>query len=355
MSLFSNVLPIAAVLLCTASAVNARAQTGTPVQVDQPFELAAGELARSYLLDDSLGAIRTQTRQIRARQARIRDTAASRGLPLVESTLSIADERLSAPLKLRDRGLPPGMRIAPSTARRINTYFSGSVHSAESGPGSSDLTTGGVTVGADYSFDESLLVGMAITRMHGDHSSGNAVAAYLSLEPVERIFLDLSASSGSYASRATLVEPYTRAVASGQSRGYSVQLSHSQHLGDWSVSPFSRYEWIETEGQSLASPLWSVGQQSLSIFSIGGLITTSVGTPLGTVHPRLLLELQHESMIPGGVGLAPTRARQGLVGLGLTTRLSREVSAFAESRLRQEQGLTVSSEKRALVGLRMRF
>jgi len=60
-------------------------------------------------------------------------------------------------------------------------------------------------------------------------------------------------------------------------------------------------------------------------------------------------------MIPGGVGLAPTRARQGLVGLGLTTRLSREVSAFAESRLRQEQGLNVSSEKRALVGLRMRF
>jgi len=346
---FRDALPLLVLLVAAGTGGEVRAQA------DPSFELAASELARSYLFDDSIGAIRSQTRQIRARQLRVRETNGIRGLPLVESTLSIADERLSAPLKLRDRGLPPGMRIAPSATRRINTYFSGHLHSAEAGPGSSDLTTSGVTMGADYAFDEALLVGMAITRMHGDHSNGNAVAAYLSVEPVDQIFLDLSASSGSYASRATLAEPYLRSAASGQSRGYSVQLSHSRRLGDWSVSPFSRYEWIETEGQSLTSPLWSVGQQSLSTFSIGGLITTSVGTPLGTVHPRLLLELQRESTAPGGVGLAPTRARQGLVGLGLTTRLSREVSAFAESRLRQEQGLNVSSEKRALVGLRMRF
>ena len=344
---FRHALPSLVFLLFTGVGSEGRAQTSPS------FETAATALARSY--DDSLGAIRSQTRQIRARQLRIRESATTRGPALIESSLSIADERLSAPLKLRDRGLPAGLNIAPSATRRINTYFSGSLYSAETGPGSSDLTTSGVTMGADYAFDESLLLGLAITRMHGDHSSGNAVAAYLSVEPVDEVFLDFSASSGTYGSRATGIEPRSKALAKGNARGYSVQLSHARTFGDWSVAPFSRYEWIETESQALSSTFWSVGQQSQSTFSIGGLITTSVGTPLGTFHPRLLLELQREATNPGGVGLAPTRARQGLVGLGLTTRLSREVSAFAESRLRQEQGLTAASEKRALVGLRMRF
>lgn len=344
---FRHALPTVVLLLSTALGSEALAQA-------QPsFETAATALARSY--EDSLGAIRSQTRQIRARQLRIRESAATRGPALIESTVSIADERLSAPLRLRDRGLPAGLSIAPSTTRRINTYFSGNLRSAVTGAGGSDLTTNGVTMGADYAFDESLLVGLAISRMHGDHSSGNAVAAYVSVEPLDEVFLDFSASSGAYGSRASGIEPQSKALARGSTRGYSVQLSHARTFGDWSLAPFSRYEWIETDSQALTSTFWSVRQQSQATFSIGGLITTSVGTPLGTLYPRLLLELQREATSPGGVGLAPTRARQGLVGLGLTTRLSREVSAFAESRVRQEQGLTAASEKRALVGLRMRF
>ena len=57
----------------------------------------------------------------------------------------------------------------------------------------------------------------------------------------------------------------------------------------------------------------------------------------------------------GPVRVVGTGLLGASVGLGLTTRLTREVSAFAESRLRQEQGASDASEKRALVGLRMRF
>lgn len=345
-----HVLPSLALAFLAGFATDGLAQQLTP-----SFEQAASELARSYLFEDSAGAIHTQARQIRARQLRFREAQKSRGLPRLESTVSIADERLSVPLSLRDRGLPADRILAPSRAGRVNTYFSGSLYSAQTTPGHTDLTTGGVTMGADYVLDESLLVGLAITRMHGDHSSGSAVAAYVSLEPIDAVFLDLSASHGAYGSRTDRLEPGSRALASGTARGYSVQLSHSRQFGDWSISPFSRYEWVESEGQALSSTFWSVGLQNQATFSIGGLITTSLSTPLGTVYPRLLLELQREAVAAGSVGLAPTRARQGLVGLGLTTRLSREVSAFAESRLRQEQGPNVASEKRALVGLRMRF
>ena len=350
MRLFRHVLPLLSLLACASFSTDGMAQAS------QSFEHAAAAIARSHLLGDSISAMRTQSSQIRARQLRVREARRLNGLPLVDSTLTLADDRLSAPLKLRDRGLPPGVSIAPSATLRVNSYVAGSLYSSEADADSSDLTTGGVTVGADYGFDESLLFGLAVTRMQGDHSSGNAVAAYLSLEPIDEVFLDLSASSGSYASRARVVEPvWHRAMVGGQSRGYSVQLTHSRHYGDWSISPFSRYEWVETEARLSSTGSVGLGQQYQSLFSIGGLITTSVSTPIGTVHPRLLLELQRESTVPGGLGLAPTRARQGLVGVGLTTRLTREVSAFAESRLRPEQGAPDASEKRALVGLRMRF
>lgn len=348
---FRHLLPVLTLLACAGY------DAGGEARAAPTFEQAAAEIAHSHLLVDSIDALRNQGSQIRARQLRVREARTLNGLPRVDSTLSIADDRLSAPLKFRDRGLPPGVSIAPSAIRRVNTYLAGNLHSAEASADGSDLTTGGVTIGADYGIDESTLFGMAVTRMQGDHSSGNAVAAYLSLEPVDEIFLDLSASAGTYASRASLAEPtWHRAVVGGQSRGYSVQLTHSRRFGDWAISPFSRYEWIETGARfGPAGSVGLAGERCQATFSIGGLVTTSVGTPLGTFHPRLLFEMQRESTTPGGLGLAPTRARQGLVGLGLTTRLTREVSAFAESRLRQEQGASDASEKRALVGLRMRF
>ena len=347
---FRHFLSLLSLLACASHSADGKAQAS------QPFEHAAAEIARGHLFGDSFEALRTKRSQIRARQLRVREAAAHSGLPLIDSSLSIADERLSVPLKFRDRSLPPGMRIAPSSVRRVNTYVAGSLYSAEAGRDTSDLTTAGVTVGADYGFDESLLFGLAVTRMQADQSSGQAVAAYMSLEPIDEVFLDLSASTGSYASRASILEPvWHRAMVGGQSQSYSVQLSHSSYFGDWAISPFSRYEWTGTEARLGPGGSVGLGRQNQSTFSVGGLVTTSVSTPMGTFHPRLLLELQREATGPGGLGLAPSRARQGLVGVGLTTRLSREVSAFAESRLRQEQGPNDASEKRALVGLRMRF
>lgn len=324
-------------------------------RAEPPLALAVADTAVSYLFDDSVGALRTQASQIRARQLRVRQTSASRSLPLIDSTVSISDERRSAPLKARDRGLPAGLRIAPNTAGRVNTYFSGRIHSGEASEGGRDLTTRGVTIGADYSFDDNFLIGLAVTRMHGDYSRGNALAAYLSLEPIDELFFDFSAASGSYSARAFGESAFSNAFATGQSRGYSFQFSHSRHYGDWSIAPFSRYEWIETDGQVLVGGFGRPAYHSQWTVAIGGLVTTRLGTPLGTLHPSLLLELQRETTTPTGVASPPVRARQGLVGLGLTTRLSREVSAFAESRLRQEQGSTPASEKRALLGLRMLF
>lgn len=348
---FRHFLSLLSALACAGFSADGNAQA------DQAFEQAAAEIARNHLFGDSIGALRTQSSQIRARQLRVREAGRQNSLPLVDSTLSISDDRLSAPLKLRDRGLAPGVRLAPSATRRVNTYVAGNLYSSAAGHDASDLTTSGVTIGADYSFDESMLFGLAVTRMQGDNSNGSAVAAYLSLEPIDEVYLDVSASSGSYASRTRVLEPvWHRASVTGQSRGYSVQLTHSRRFGDWAISPFSRYEWNETDARFGPGDGVGLGQQYQSLFSIGGLVTTSLGTPIGTVHPRLLLELQRESTVPGSVGLMPTRARQGLVGVGLTTRLTREVSAFAESRLRQEQGAPdAASEKRALVGLRMRF
>ncbi len=325
----------------------------TTAQADTSLDLAAA--ARGYLFGDSTIGLRNQSGQIRSRQQRIRQTPTTKGVPQVESTLSISNERMAAPLQVRDSGLPPGMPIAPSSAGRVNGYFTGHLHSSMAAPGRADLSTGGVTFGADYEVDENVLFGLATTRLQNDNSRGQAVAAYTSIQAIEAIHVDMNVSMGSYGSRAADTAAAASAAAEGQARGYSVQVSHPREIGDWSVTPFSRYERIDAAGSVDVLPGSLLGRQSLSTYALGGLLSTAVGTPLGTIRPQLLLELQHERTEPVALGAAPLRATQGLVGMGMTTRLTREMSAFAESRLRQEQGGANGSEKRALVGLRLLF
>jgi hypothetical protein len=322
-------------------------------QADTSVDLAAA--ARGYLFGDGTIGLRNQSGQIRSRQQRIRQRPVTRQVPLIESTVSISNERMAAPLQVRDSGLPPGTRIAPSSARRVNSYFTGHLHSSMAASGGADLSTGGVTFGADYEVDDNLLFGLATTRLQNDNSRGQAVAAYTSIQAIEAIYVDMNVSIGRYGSRAADTAAAASAAAEGLAQGYSVQVSHPRDIGDWSVTPFSRYERIDAAGSVDALPGSLPDRQSLSTYALGGLLTTAIGTPLGTIRPQLLVELQHERTLPAAVGVSSVRATQGLVGIGMTTRMTREMSAFAESRLRQEQGGTNGSEKRALVGLRLLF
>lgn len=314
---------------------------------------ARAEPARDVLLADGTLGLKQQSAQVRTRLQRVRRAPRGQAVPLVESTMSIADERLAAPLRVRDSNPRQASQIAPSSARRVNTYFAGHLQTTAAAPGRGDLHTGGATLGADYVVDDDWIVGVATTRLQSEGSRGQAVIAYASVQPVPAIHVDATVATGHYASRAADTAAAASAAADGVARGYSVQVSHLRQLGEWSVMPFGRYERVEATAEPEASTADAGSLQSQSTVSIGGLVTTAVGTPLGTVQPQLLFELQRERILPGAAGAAPVHATQGLVGMAMTTRVSRELSAFAESRLRQEPG--GGGEKRAMVGLRLLF
>ncbi|MGE0310438.1 MAG: autotransporter outer membrane beta-barrel domain-containing protein [Lautropia sp.] len=342
---------IAAVALPAAAqdAVLAAAKTASLSESPIPSLDAPGTL-----LDDVGTGLKVRSAQTRARQARLNDTQSTRLLPRFESGLTITDDQKSAPLRPNERpGVAPG-KLAPNSIGRVNSYLTGDLHSSQKIDNAAGLSTSALTLGADYRFDEYLLVGLAASRLQTAHTAGSTFSAYTSIQPFDALFVDVEMSWGAHRTRlgdepaSALLEPEHEAT--GTSRGVSLQVHHPGRVGSWRVAPFSRYETIETAFET-ADGVRTGSTQTLSAVAIGSTLGTTVGTPLGTMRPQLLVELQRESrQIAGGAAAMQT---QGAIGLGVATKVTRELSAFAESRYEQELG--ADAERRAMLGLRLTF
>ncbi len=310
--------------------------------------------AATTLLEDVGTGLKVRSAQTRARQQRLNDPQSTRVLPQFESGLTITDDRQSAPLRPRDRpGVAPG-KLASNSIGRVNGYMNGDLHSSQAIDNATGLSTSAVTLGADYRFDESVLIGLAASRLQTTHTAGSTFSAYTTIQPVDALFVDVELSWGAHRTRLrdealpSLADAEQDAV--GTSRGMSLQVNHPGRVGTWRVSPYSRYETIETELES-AGGVRTGSTQNLSAVAIGSTLGTTVGTPLGTMRPQLLLEVQRESKrVAGGAAALQT---QGTIGLGVATKVTRELSAFAESRYEQELG--AGAERRAMLGLRLTF
>ena len=73
----------------------------------------------------------------------------------------------------------------------------------------------------------------------------------------------------------------------------------------------------------------------------------------GPIQPRLQVEVRHQ--VTDGNGTVKQRYKtHGIIGLGLTSRLSREMATFAESRYAAESG-SATPESLLMLGVRLFF
>jgi hypothetical protein len=309
--------------------------------------------------------IRAHQAQVRTRQVRVRQAKDQAALPRFANNLSMSGDQGNIPLRLRDAPVaPPAVRgplaglkvLSPSTVGVINTFIRGDLHTdADSGTASS-LSTTDLTIGSDYRVSEDMMFGIAAGRLHTGSATGTTVSAYLTLQPLERIFLDMSLSYGVHQARTEEIMQANGPAhtgADGVSRSFSMTLNHPRQIGEWHWSPYSRYDRIltdvEVKNGSAATAPFSYG---LSAISLGSTAATTWTTPLGAVRPMVMVELQKEVITVAGLGTTSSLT-QGVVGFGMTTRVSRDVSAFAESRY--ESDLAATLDRQMMLGVKFAF
>jgi hypothetical protein len=304
--------------------------------------------------------VRAHQTQVRARQVRVRRAKNQAELPRIANGLTMSDDRNSIPLRLREA--PPaasGLRglkmIAPSTEGVINSFIRGNLHTDADNGTASALSTTDLTVGSDYRVSEDLMFGLAAGRLYTAGALGTTFSAYVTLQPHDRFFLDMSLSYGMHRTRgeAAYAGGLADAGAEGISRSFSMSLNHPRQIGEWYWSPYSRYDRIVTDVESSAQSTSALPvSYGLSALSLGTTGATTWTTPFGAVHPMVMLELQKEVITVAGIGTTSSLT-QGVVGFGLTTQVSRDVSAFAESRYESELGATLDGQM--MLGMKLSF
>ncbi|MGE0802687.1 MAG: autotransporter domain-containing protein [Lautropia sp.] len=346
-------LPTVAVSLPLAA--SAQAAVGLAAQQDTAGDAthsAAGGMAltagggASVLAVQSQDGIRAHQAQLRARQLRLRDTR-SPTLPRFSSGVTVSDDQASIPLRLQDS---PGRRtLAQSPYQRFNSYTRGDLRSDSGDTNGAGLSTTDLTVGTDYSYSPDATIGVAVGRLSTREAFGTTLSTYLTVQPVERIYLDVSLSVGRHQARAD------GAAADGISRGFSVALNHPRQVGHWTVAPYTRYDHLiadvdgALDGGSTTLPV----SRDVNAVSIGSIAETSWSSPFGALRPTVVVELQREAIAVAGAGDAAVVQTHGTFGVGMTTRVSRDMSAFAESRY--TQSATADFDRQVMLGVKLAF
>ena len=317
-----------------------------------PVSMQFRATAQDAVLDHQA---QVRSRQIRVRQAR--QTAI--GLPLFVNNLSMSGDEGRIPLRMRDiPAAPPRVqgpkKVAPGTAGVISSFIRGDLHTESDD--ATGLSTTDLTLGSDYRVSDTMMVGLAVGGLRSAAGAGSTMSAYMTLQPIERIFLDVSLSYGSHrtrSSRALTAGDTARAAIEGVSRGFSMTLNHPRQFGAWYWSSYSRYDHVTTDVAAGASSAPAVPVTfALSAVTLGTTAITTWGTPFGSVRPMVLIELQRETVTVAGVGATPSHI-QGTVGLGMTTRVSRNMLAFAESRY--ESSIEATLDRQMMLGVRLAF
>ncbi|MDO4904597.1 MAG: autotransporter outer membrane beta-barrel domain-containing protein [Lautropia sp.] len=316
--------------------------------------LEAYQKASLSFIEHTQNSIHTLQAHIRNRQQRL-TRAGSRDLPRFQNLLELTDRRSRIPLQQRAAGYGAAARLMNSAPGKTNVYIRGTLHSINNSSGLG-LTTPGTIIGSDQLLNEELALGFAASRISTVKSSGTVLSAYMSIQPLQAWMLDLSVSLGSHRARHDFLQSYSPGLAiHGTSRTLSLSVNRQPHtFYGWTLSPYSRYDLISTEVDSrpLKGSGWH-GSQALSSLSFGSILETDWFGMLGPVRPRLQLELRHQ--ITDGSSLVGIREKtNGMIGLGLTSRVSREMATFAESRYAAQSG-NASPESLVMLGVRLFF
>ena len=326
-------------------------------------QVIVGELQQVSMRfgDHAHDGIRAHQAQVRSRQARVRQARSRASLPRIANNVTMSSDRASIPLRRRDAPSPnagAGL-LAPSTSGVINSFIQGDLYTDADNQTASSVSTTDLTLGSDYRHSDHLLFGIAASRMSTGDALGSTLAAYMTLQPVDRIYLDMSVSYGEHRARhAAGLSAGSLADASvgGTSRGFSVSLNHPRQVGDWFWSPYSRYDHIVTDVSATAAAAAAAAttplSYGLSAVAMGSTAQTTWTTPLGEVHPMLMVEVQKEVRTVTGLGTTSSFT-QGIVGFGLTTRVSRNMSAFAQSRYESDLGATL--DRQMMLGMKVAF
>ncbi|MDO4231584.1 MAG: autotransporter outer membrane beta-barrel domain-containing protein [Lautropia sp.] len=333
----------------------------TALLMASPLSASAGESVDIYqkasrsFADQVQGSVQTHLSQIRARQQRL-IRARGRDLPRFMNQLELADSSSSIPLQpipyLRDTG----NRLLHSAPGKTNVYIRGTLYSINNGDGLG-LTTPGTIIGSDQLVKEDVAIGFATGRITTRKSSGTLVSAYLSMQPTSALMVDMSLSLGQHRARNDFLQSYAngRLGVSGYSQALSLSVNRQPQLfRGWTFSPYSRYDVVATriEAGRLDANHWH-GSRAQSSLSFGSVMETEWFGMFGPIQPRLQLEVRHQ--IADGSGLVNTRYKtHGMIGLGLTSRLSRDMATFAESRYATESG-SANPESLLMLGIRLFF
>lgn len=327
---------------------------GSSLAADHALE--AYRKASQSFIEQTQSSIHTHQAQIRHRQQRL-SKAGSRDVPRFLNQLQLSDHQHSIPLQQRP-GLHPGSaRLLNSAPGKTNLYIRGKLKSINNSSGLG-LNTPGTIIGSDQQVNEELAVGFAAGRISTVKSSGMVLSAYVSVQPLRAWMLDLSVSLGSHRARHGFLQDYAGGNLGirGTSRALSLSLNRlPRSIYGWTLSPYSRYDLISTEidtrpCQGLGG--WH-GSQAQSSLSFGSVLETDWFSLLGPIRPRLQLEVRHQ--ITDGSGLVAIRHRtNGMIGLGLTSRVSRDMATFAESRYAAQSGKD-NAESLVLLGVRLFF
>lgn len=308
-------------------------------------------------LDQAQGGLQTHMAQIRTRQKHL-SRAYSRDVPRFQNQLQLSDRTGgNIPLASSPVLKSGSVRLANSAPGKTNVYVRGTLYSINNSSGLG-LTTPGTVIGSDQQVNEEVAIGFAAGRIATRKASGTVLSAYLSLQPAQALMLDMSFSLGMHRARRAFLLGYGDhgLGIAGMSQAISLELNHQPEVFyGWSFSPYSRYDLMSTRLD--ASPLdargWHANRSRASL-SFGSVIEADgLGGLLGPVQPRLQVELQHQ--VTDGNGHIKERYKtHGMIGLGLTSRLSHDMATFAESRYAAESG-SASPESLLLLGVRLFF
>lgn len=327
-----------------------------PPAVATDRALEAHRKASLSFIEHTQNSIHTHQAEIRKRQKSLARIG-SRDVPRFQNLLKLSDQKTSIPLQQRT-DLYPGhhRRLLNSAPGKTNLYIQGTLHSINNSSGLG-LTTPGTIVGSDQQVNDELAMGLAAARISTVKSSGNVLSAYVSVQPIRAWMLDLSVSLGSHRARHDFLRHHASQLGiHGTSRALSLSLNRQpRSVYGWTLSPYSRYDLISTDVDANlpgSAGGWH-GSQAQSSLSFGSVLETDWFGRLGQIRPRLQLEVRHQ--ITDGSGLVAIRQKtNGMIGLGLTSRVSRDMATFAESRYAAQSG-NATPESLVMLGVRLSF
>lgn len=302
--------------------------------------------------------VRAHQAQLRARQARVRQGRSQSALPRFTNDLTMSGDQGSIPLQSKKPAPPkPGLKVLdPSSIGVTNTYVRGNLHTAPVSADESALTTTDLTVGSDFRVSEDLMIGAAAGGLGNAEAGGATVSAYVTTQPLEKVFVDMSMSYGAHHSRSKWARSATGSISGaldGTSTAFSISLNTPRQIGEWHWSPYSRYDRIVTDvAARAASAAAATAGYDLSAMALGSTAATTWGTPFGAVQPMVMVEIQKEVVTVAGIGTTASQT-QGVVGFGMTTKVSRDMSAFAQSRY--ESNLAATLDRQMMMGVKFAF